>query len=92
MNRSPVVYCPGMVYDIGSCLLKRAEGLSGELQLALEIGMLVHEGEQVVIYDRELLPDGWTGIPVIIHVAVQDVCHIHRTLPGLCGKRQQYEE
>ena len=53
------------------------EACRRELHLTLEIGMLVHKIQEIVVYDRKLLPYHRADIPVIIHVAMKDICHIY---------------
>ena len=70
----------GMFDHLGSGLQQGAERLSGELQLPFEIGMFVHEGQQIVVQPWELRPDGRPHVSVVVHVPVQDITHIHRFL------------
>ena len=67
---SPLVNLQGMFQHLGSCLFHRVQRLSGELQLPLEVGMLVHEVQQIVVNDGEISPNGWSHIAVIVHVPV----------------------
>ena len=57
-------------------LLQRVERLSRELKLSLEVGMLIHKVEQVVVYDRKIAPQGGANISVVVHITVQNVAHI----------------
>ena len=70
----------GMFDHLRSGLQQGAKGLSGELQLPLEIGMFVHEGQQIVVQLGELPPNGRPHVAVVVHVPVQDITHIHRFL------------
>ena len=57
--------------------LQGTGSLPGELDLPLEIRMLVHEIQQVVVDDRKLFPNRGPDIAVIIHVSMKYETHIH---------------
>ena len=82
----------GMLDDLWSCLLERSKRLAAELQLSLEVRMLVHEVQQIVVDDGEFPPDGGTHIAVVVHVAMQDIGDVNLLLSSISSiyKRSIY--
>ena len=65
-----------VVEHLWCSLLQRVECLARELKLSLEVGMLVHKGQEVVVYNGKIAPQGGANIAVIVHITVQNIAHI----------------
>ena len=71
-----------VVENVRCRLLQRAESLSRKLELSLEVGMLIHKGEEVIINHRKIAPQCCDDIAVVVHISVKYETHIN---PLFCG-------